>query len=33
VYRMYFEAIKWALGMANADIAPRTLAAAGGAQQ
>ncbi len=33
VYRMYFEAIKWALGMTNADIAPRTLAAAGGAQQ
>ena len=33
VYRMYFEAIKWALGMTNADIAPRTLAAAGGAQK
>ena len=33
VYRMYFEAIKWALGMTNADIAPRTLAAAGGAQE
>ena len=33
VYRMYFEAIKWALGTTNADIAPRTLAAAGGAQK
>jgi type 1 glutamine amidotransferase len=26
VYRMYFEAIKWALGLTNADITPRTIA-------
>src|SRR5437773_5120338 len=33
VYRMYFEAIKWALGMTDADITPRSMAAAPGAQQ
>ena len=26
VYRMYFEAIKWALGLTNADVTPRAIA-------
>src|SRR5438093_686543 len=33
VYRMYFEAIKWALGLTNADITPRLLATAAGVQK
>jgi len=30
VYRMYFEAIKWALGLTNGDVTPRAMAAAAG---
>ena len=26
VYHMYFEALKWALGMTDADVTPRPLA-------
>jgi type 1 glutamine amidotransferase len=33
VYRMYFEAIKWALGLTNADVTPRPLTVAAGAQK
>jgi type 1 glutamine amidotransferase len=33
VYRMYFEAIKWALGLTNADITPRAVTAAAGVQK
>jgi carboxypeptidase family protein len=32
-YRMYFEAIKWALGLTTVDITPRPLAAITGAQK
>ena len=33
VYRMYFEAIKWALGLTNADITPRSMPTSAGAQK